>query len=68
MAKAPKHKPTTAKIHDQTLERGTGGELHQTAEGLGTDVLTTAQGGPVVDDQNTLKISQRGPALMEDFH
>ena len=31
-------------------------------------VLTTAQGGPVSDDQNTLKIGARGPTLIEDFH
>ena len=30
--------------------------------------LTTAQGGPVADDQNTLKIGERGPSLIEDFH
>jgi catalase len=46
--------------------RGNGGELHQVAEGA--EVLTTAQGVPVSDDQNTLKVGQRGPALMEDFH
>jgi len=56
----------TARIHDQELERGSGGELHQTAEG-GHDTLTTAQGAPVSDDQNTLKIGQRGPSLIEDF-
>ena len=37
-------KPAT--IHDQKLERGNGGELHQIAQG-DTPVLTTAQGGPV---------------------
>ena len=57
----------TARIHDQTLLRGNGGELHQIAEG-DTPVLTTAQGGPVADDQNTLKAGQRGPSLIEDFH
>lgn len=56
-----------ATIHDQKLFRGNGGELHQTAKG-DTPVLTTAQGGPVADDQNTLKIGDRGPSLIEDFH
>ncbi len=56
-----------ATIHDQKLERGKGGELHQIAQG-NVPILTTAQGGPVADDQNTLKIGQRGPALIEDFH
>jgi catalase len=58
---------TSATIHDQALVRGNGGELHQIAEG-DTPVLTTAQGGPVADDQNTLKIGARGPTLIEDFH
>ncbi|WP_137113968.1 catalase [Mesorhizobium sp. GR13] len=58
---------TPATIHDQKLERGNGGELHQIAEG-DVPVLTTAQGGPVSDDQNTLKVGQRGPTLIEDFH
>jgi len=57
----------TATIHDQKLQRGEGGELHQTASGK-DPVLTTAQGGPVSDDQNSLKIGPRGPTLIEDFH
>ena len=31
-------------------------------------MLTTAQGGPVSDDQNSLKIGARGPTALEDFH
>ncbi|MCO5156744.1 MAG: catalase [Aquamicrobium sp.] len=64
---ARSRKPETAAIHDQTLARGHGGELHQFAEGE-TPVLTTAQGGPVADDQNTLRYGARGPSLIEDFH
>lgn len=56
-----------ATIHDQKLARGNGGELHQIAEG-DIPVLTTAQGGPVSDDQNTLRIGERGPSLIDDFH
>jgi catalase len=56
-----------ATIHDQKLDRGEGGELHQTASGSAA-VLTTTQGGPVSDDQNSLKIGPRGPTLIEDFH
>lgn len=70
MAKKTKSKPISgprAKIHDQGLDRGEGGELHQTASGK-TATLTTAQGGPVSDDQNSLKIGPRGPTLIEDFH
>ncbi|TAX71708.1 catalase [Rhizobium leguminosarum] len=57
----------TATIHDQKLHRGAGGELHQFAED-GMPLLTTAQGGPVSDDQNTLRLGARGPALIDDFH
>ena len=60
-------KSDVATIHDQSLGRGRGGELHQIAQGE-TEVLTTAQGGPVSDDHNTLKIGERGPTLIEDFH
>jgi catalase len=41
--------------------------LHQIA-GAETPALTTALGTPVSDDQNTLRIGERGPALIEDFH
>ncbi len=52
---------------DQTLRRGQGGETHQTAED-GYDVLTTQQGVPVADDQNSLKQGARSPTLIEDTH
>ncbi len=35
---------------------------------LSTPVLTTQQGIPVSDDQNSLKIGERGPTALEDFH
>ncbi|MFK0692836.1 catalase [Mesorhizobium sp. IMUNJ 23033] len=58
-------KPAT--IHDQKLTRGNGGEVHQLAE-TDTEVLTTAQGGLVSDDQNSLRVGERGPTVLEDFH
>src|SRR5688572_9348737 len=74
MPKAPQKsaaKPASskagAKIHDQRLARGAGGELHQTVNGA-AQVLTTAQGGPISDDHNSVKGGQRGPTLLEDFH
>lgn len=68
MAKSSKPaRGKSATIHDQKLDRGQGGELHQVAAGK-VPVLTTAQGGPVSDDQNSLKIGPRGPTLIEDFH
>jgi catalase len=47
-------------------KRGNGGELHQLAGDEGA--LTTQQGVAVADDQNTLRLGARGPALLEDFH
>lgn len=44
-----------------------GGETHQTAGG-DVATLTTQQGAPVADDQNSLKQGARGPTLIEDFH
>src|SRR6202790_4653262 len=42
-----------------------GGETHQQAT---TDVLlTTNQGLPISDNQNSLKGGERGPTLLEDF-
>jgi catalase len=67
MSETPKELADEATMHDQKLRRGNGGELHQVAEGT-TPILTTAQGGPVADDQNSLKIGARGPTVLEDFH
>ncbi|CAN7398406.1 catalase [Mesorhizobium amorphae] len=67
MAKSPSRLSDQAVIHDQKLVRGEGGELHQIAHGS-VPPLTTAQGGPVSDDQNSLKIGSRGPTVLEDFH
>ncbi|UCI28192.1 catalase [Mesorhizobium sp. B2-8-5] len=64
---SPADATTVAEIHDQELVRGNGGELHQVAEGE-VEVQTTALGTPIADDHNTLKIGERGPTLIEDFH
>src|SRR6204780_1363309 len=60
-----KQKP--AQLDDQKARNGTGGELHQVA---GNDIpaLTTQQGTPVADDQNSLRIGTRGPTALEDSH
>ena len=41
------------------------GETHQTA--VGDALLTTNQGLPLSDNQNSLKAGGRGPTLLEDF-
>ncbi|WP_367717674.1 catalase [Nitratireductor sp. GISD-1A_MAKvit] len=67
---ASKSAPAAGKprsIHDQKLVSGQGGELHQFSDG-DMPAMTTAHGGPVSDDLNTLKVGSRGPTLVEDFH
>lgn len=51
---------------DMNPSRGNGGETHQRAEDCGK-VLTTQQGVPIGDNQNSLKAGRRGPTLLEDF-
>jgi catalase len=46
-------------------KRADGGETHQLPDGQ--DYLTTAQGTPVSDNQNSLRAGPRGPGLLEDF-
>jgi catalase len=51
----------------ERVERGGGGETHQVA-GNGRPALTTQQGVRVADDQNALRVGERGPGALEDFH
>jgi catalase len=52
---------------ENTILKGNAGEIHQVAEN-GVPTLTTQQGIPVADDQNSLKVGLRGPTALEDFH
>ncbi|MEO6518733.1 MAG: catalase [Pseudoxanthomonas sp.] len=64
-APAPtKQKGNAARPSDDT--RGQGDELQQQAGGS-HPVLTTNQGIPVSDNQNSLRATPRGPTLLEDF-
>ena len=45
---------------------GSGGELHQIMVGH-HPALTTNQGTPISDNQNSLRAQPRGPTLLEDF-
>ncbi|NIJ09477.1 catalase [Sphingomonas vulcanisoli] len=47
-------------------EQGTGGETHQTTSDAAL-TMTTQQGVPIADGQNSLKAGPRGPTLLEDF-
>ncbi len=55
------------RLGEAEIERGSGGETHQVARN-GIPALTTQQGAPIADDQNSLRIGARGPAALEDFH
>jgi catalase len=66
MSEGDGHRPNT-RYGDQEVFRARGGETHQTADGSEVR-LTTQQGVPVSDDQNTLRAGDRGPSLLEDFH
>ena len=67
--KNPTPKPNDRRAVTGTVvpdPRGQGGEIHQIATGA-NPALTTRGGTPVSDDQNTLTVGDRGPALLEDF-
>ena len=69
MAKTPS--PTSKSKRKPAAKSGypaaepAGGETHQVANN--GESLTTQQGVPVSDDQNTLTAGERGPQLLEDF-
>src|SRR5580658_6164376 len=65
--KTVSHKRKPAESNEHKERNGTGGELHQVA-GNGIPALTTQQGTPVADDQNSLRIGARGPTALEDSH
>jgi len=60
MRKPSPSRPTAKKSR---AKLGAGGELHQES----TALLTTDQGIPISDDQNSLRAGARGPTLLEDF-
>ena len=63
---ATRKKPAASTSAPPRKTAGNGGETHQHATGK-TGVLTTAQGIPVADNQNSLRAHARGPTLLEDF-
>ena len=53
-------------LNDLISARGAGGEIHQHADD-NNDLLTTAQGVVIADNQNSLRVGAPGPTLLEDF-
>jgi catalase len=58
--------PSQPAVRNADTLRGAGGELQQQAGGE-HPVMTTAQGIPLADNQNSLRPAPRGPTLLEDF-
>src|SRR5262249_26274537 len=67
MAGSRKTDGRRASSNGQSTTAGAGAELTQLATD-GRPTLTTQQGIPVSDDQNTLRVGERGPSALEDFH
>ncbi len=59
------------KNNSYSSKRGSGDELHQHipkhGDHSGKGHLTTNQGARIADNQNQLKVGERGPVLLEDF-
>ena len=72
MAKTPNRKKPKASTRNNRgtatvpAKSGKGGEIHQSASS-GAATLTTNQGTPISDNQNSLRAGSRGPTLLEDF-
>jgi catalase len=71
MAKTPAQKAKTRTAGEPPVTEtptpvGAGGELHQQAQDEPT-TLTTNQGVPISENQNSLKAGPRGPVLLQDF-
>lgn len=66
-AKKAPNLPAGAELATSYSEtQGAGGETHQSTNDPAR-TLTTQQGIPVSDDQNSLRAGRRGPTLLEDF-
>ena len=74
MAKGPSNTTAKSPVNGAQDRNGSvgetlvapGGELHQQA-GDPASQLTTNQGVPISDNQNSLKVGPRGPVLLQDF-
>ncbi|ANB16225.1 catalase [Dokdonella koreensis] len=66
MARSSKSNSANRPQRSSPDQKGNGGELHQRAGGTHPP-LTTNQGIPVGDNQNSLRATPRGPTLLEDF-
>jgi catalase len=61
---------SSSRAHDRDASSGAapGGSSAQAARTQDSDYLTTAQGLRLPDTDHSLKVGDRGPTLLEDFH
>ncbi len=57
--------PASSKVKNPNAVRPDGGELHQ-PQGGDVPLMTSANGTPLSDDENSLRAGSRGPTLIED--
>ena len=62
----PRHKAASPVPQGAEELVAAGGELHQIADGSHPQ-MTNNQGAVIADDENSLKLGERGPVLLEDF-
>jgi catalase len=70
LPKAPARKPANVQRGSaRAASAPRGGETHQRAASgaSGDALLTTNLGTPIADNQNSLRLGDRGPTLLEDF-
>ena len=65
-SKTSKRKQEKGAALIENAQVAAGGELHQISGGE-HPALTTNQGLPISDNQNSLKANPKGPVLLEDF-
>jgi catalase len=68
MAKPPSPRPPATTRRKATVSSGAPKEAVAPSWAQGGDTLTTANGVPVDDTDNSLRVGERGPTLLDDFH
>ena len=68
MARAQRRTRSTPTRRKSSASAGVPSEAVAPEWAQGGDVLTTATGVPVDDTDNSLRIGERGPTLLDDFH
>ena len=68
MARSPRPTVSTAPARRPAISKGVPADAVSPQWAQGGETLTTATGVPVDDTDNSLRIGERGPTLLDDFH